>query len=111
MENIIDRPDPFDGPEIEIPDGLTVIQGIPNSTANIILYDMLAEEHYKGERSHLAIIFDTAFLTYAAMKRGDQSEYEVGLRKILFAIIECATKAGESDYAIDCYLEEEEALR
>lgn len=111
MNFIPDRPlDPPEVQDIEIPDGLTVIRELPNKVANDIIADHIHESAGNG-KSHLQHIFDTAFLTEGAFQRKDIVDYEVNLRKLLFAVIGCATQAGESDHATDEYIRNEEWVR
>ena len=71
-------------PTIFVPDGLTVINEIPHETAEVLLEDQAYELDAAGKR-FLQSFFDLAM----------QGKRDACVAKI----IECATEAGETDYA------------
>ena len=73
-----------------IPDGLTLIKDLPNETANQLLLDWAYETGPNG-KMWIQTIFDRALA----------GEHDDAVR----AILDCATCAGESDYAIETWLE------
>lgn len=99
-----------DAEMVTMPDGLTVINEIPNETANQLLLDWAYEDAPNG-KMWIQNWFDLALQTSAHredwLEGCDESygDYQAGCRKVLLSIIECATRAGESDYAQDVWLE------
>ena len=95
---------------LTLPDGLTVIQEIPNETANQLLLDWAYEDAPNGKmwiQNFFDLSLQTSLHREKWLEGSDEAygEYEAGCRKVLLNILECATRAGESDYAQDVWLE------
>ena len=104
MNNIPDRHDEIDVRFYDTPDGLAVIQELPNNIADSLFADFL-HEMANSSKSHMQVIFDHALRAEADRQRyiaDDNSTietfatYEGSLRRLLFAVIKCASEAGSS---------------
>lgn len=95
------------------PDGFKLIRDIPYYTAHEIIRDEVDNLPPDSNKSHLQKIFDDAMLVEPSRQEWQETgsleaycDWQIGMRKAYFAIIECATRAGESDYAEDAWLRE-----
>lgn len=95
------------------PDGFKLIRDIPYYTAHEIIRDEIDNLPPDSNKSHLQKIFDDAMLVEPSRQEWQETgnleaycDWQIGMRKAYFAIIECATRAGESDYAEDVWLKE-----
>jgi len=111
MNNIPDRHDEPDLEFLDLPDGWTLLTELPNNISDALFADFL-HEMATSTKSHMQIIFDRAIQAQASREKyiedatsDSLSAYESNLRRVLLAIIDCGTKAGNSDYAEAMWLE------
>ena len=109
MNNFPERDlNPRDNGDVDVPGGLTVIRDLPNKFANEVLADFV----FVHEDDWLVKIFDRAFQAWDVRERWHKGEdchdeYVEKAMRVLFTVIECATEAGHSDYAVERWMEDE----